>query len=64
LSITIANFLASNIVKGGGKFLYMYYASILFTLSGILMLVIPPLVEWAFTLPSFVEVLLGVSKYV
>lgn len=64
LSITIANFLASNIVKGGGKFLYAYYASVLFILSGILMLVIPPIVRWAFTLPSFVEVLLGVIKYV
>lgn len=64
LSITIANFLASNIVKGGGKYLYTYYASILFIISGVLMLVIPPIVKWAFNLPSFIGVLAGVMAYV
>lgn len=64
LSITIANLLASNIVKGGGKYLYLYYASILFTISGILMILIPPIVKWAFTLPSFVGALAGVMECV
>lgn len=64
LSITIANVLVSNIVKGGGKYLYLYYSSILFLLSGILMLVVPQVVRWAFTLPSFVEVIAGVIIYV
>jgi len=59
LSITIANVLASNVVKGGSGILYFYYASILFTLSGFLMLLIPPVVKLAFSLPSFIE-LLGV----
>jgi flagellar protein FlaJ len=59
LSITIANILASNIVKGGSRILYLYYASIIFILSGILMLVVPPLVKLAFSLPSFIG-LLGV----
>lgn len=63
LSITIANVLVSNIVKGGGKYLYMYYASILFLLSGILILVVPKVVSLAFTLPSFVEVIAGVIMY-
>ncbi|MCS7118767.1 MAG: archaellar assembly protein FlaJ [Archaeoglobaceae archaeon] len=64
LSITVANVLASNVVKGGGRILYMYYASILFTLSGILMLLIPPIVKLAFSLPSFVEVIVGVVENV
>lgn len=63
LSITIANILVSNIVKGGGRYLYFYYASILFLLSGILMIVVPNVVKWAFTLPSFIEVLAGVIAY-
>lgn len=64
LSITIANVLVSNIVKGGGKYLYLYYSSIIFLLSGILMLVVPKVVSWAFTLPSFIEVVAGVVAHV
>lgn len=60
LSITIANILVSNIVKGGGRHLYLYYGSIIFLLSGILMVLVPKVVSWAFTLPSFVEVIAGV----
>ncbi len=55
LSLTIANTLAANVVKGGGKYLYLYYGAIFAILSGLLMLVVPPVVKWAFTLPSFVE---------
>lgn len=55
LSLTIADTLAANIVKGGGKYLYLYYGAVFAILSGILMLVVPPIVKWAFTLPSFVE---------
>ncbi|MBO8180630.1 MAG: archaellar assembly protein FlaJ [Archaeoglobus sp.] len=55
LSLTIANTLAANVVKGGGRYLYLYYGAIFAILSGLLMLVVPPVVEWAFTLPSFVE---------
>ncbi|WP_202320707.1 archaellar assembly protein FlaJ [Archaeoglobus neptunius] len=55
VSLTIANTLSANIVKGGGKYLYLYYAAIFLILSGILMLVVPPVVKWAFSLPSFVE---------
>ncbi|MDI9610101.1 MAG: archaellar assembly protein FlaJ [Archaeoglobales archaeon] len=64
LSITIANVFVSNIVKGGGKYLYLYYSSILFFISGILMLVVPQVVRWAFTLPSFIEAIAGVIGYV
>lgn len=64
LSITVANVVVSNMVKGGGKYLYLYYGSILFLLSGILMIVVPQVVRWAFTLPSFVEVVAGVISYV
>lgn len=54
-SLTIANTLSANIVKGGGRYLYFYYGAIFMLISGILMLVVPPLVKWAFSLPSFVE---------
>lgn len=64
LSITVANVLVSNIVKGGGKYLYLYYATILFFLSGLLFIIVPKVVSWAFTLPSFVEVIAGVIGYV
>ncbi|WP_456330208.1 archaellar assembly protein FlaJ [Archaeoglobus sp.] len=53
ISLTIANTLAANIVKGGSKYLYLYYGAIFLLISGILMLTIPPLVKWAFSLPSF-----------
>jgi len=55
VSLTIANTLSANIVKGGGKYLYLYYAAIFLILSGILMLVVPSIVKWAFNLPSFME---------
>jgi flagellar protein FlaJ len=53
--VTIANTLATKIVKGGANYMALYYGSILFTLSGIMMIVIPPLVDMAFSFPSFVE---------
>ena len=55
VSLTLANTFSANIVKGGGKYLYLYYAAIFLILSGISMLIVPPAVEWAFTLPSFME---------
>lgn len=55
LSLTIANMLAANVVRGGGRYMYLFYGSIFLILSGVLMLVVPPVVKWAFTLPSFVE---------
>ncbi len=54
-SLTIANTLAVNIVKGGGRYLYLFYGAIFLLISGALMLIVPPLVKWAFSLPSFVE---------
>ncbi|MET1123759.1 MAG: archaellar assembly protein FlaJ [Archaeoglobaceae archaeon] len=55
LSLTIANTIAANIVRGSGGYMLAYYAAIFFMCSGLLMLVIPPLVDWMFTFPSFVE---------
>ncbi|MDI9646321.1 MAG: archaellar assembly protein FlaJ [Archaeoglobales archaeon] len=55
LSLTIANTIAANIVKGSGVYMYVFYGSIFALLSGVLLLVIPPLVEWLFSFPSFVE---------
>ncbi len=55
LSLTLANALAANIVRGSGSYMYVFYASLFLILSGVLMLVVPPLVKWMFSLPSFIE---------
>ncbi len=54
LSITFANSLAANIVKGSGSYMYVYFACIFMILSGLLLIAVPPLVDWMFSLPSFV----------
>ena len=56
LSMTFANTLAANIVKGGSVFLYTFYACIFLIISGILYMVVPPLVKWIFSIQSFMEV--------
>jgi len=47
--LTLTNVLAIVAVKGGPMYLALYYAAILFVLSGILMIGIPPLVDRAFS---------------
>ena len=47
--ITIANVLAIIAVKGGPMYLATYYGGIMFILSGILMIVIPPIVGSVFS---------------
>jgi len=54
LSITLANSFAANIVKGSGSYMYVYFACIFMILSGLLLILVPPLVNWMFSLPSFV----------
>lgn len=55
VTLTIANILATNIVRGGGWYMYFYFASILFIITGLLMIIISNAVELAFSLPSFTE---------
>ncbi len=55
LTLTIANALAANIVKGGGWYMYIYFACILFVITGLLMIIIPNAIDLAFSLPSFTE---------
>ncbi len=47
--LTIANILAIVAVKGGPMYLAIYYGISIFILSGILMIITPPLVEIAFS---------------
>ncbi|WP_275575886.1 hypothetical protein [Methanosarcina mazei] len=47
--LTIANLLAIVAVKGGPMYLAIYYGIFMFILSGILMIIVPPLVEMAFS---------------
>ncbi len=51
LIITIANIMAAKIVKGGANYLYYAFGSILFSLTGILIMVIPFIVDMLFQIP-------------
>lgn len=53
--ITLANIMAIVVVKGGPIHLALYYGVILFFLSGILMIVIPPMVERTFSFSSLMN---------
>jgi len=52
---TLANTLAVNLVKGAPLYFLVFYGSILFILSGILMIIVPPVVDIFFSFNSFVE---------
>jgi flagellar protein FlaJ len=43
--------LAGKIVKGGGNYLYYAFGSILFTLTGVMFIVTPFIVEMLFQIP-------------
>ncbi len=53
--LTVANVLAIVAVKGGPMYLVTYYGVILFVLSGILMIGIPPLVDRVFSFESMMS---------
>lgn len=53
--LTLVNTLATNVVKGGGKYMYLFYGSVFLIISGIIVLAVPPVVKFAFSLPSFIE---------
>jgi flagellar protein FlaJ len=57
--LTVANVLAIVAVKGGPMYLAMYYGVILFVLSGILMIGIPPLVDSVFSFDGLLNDLGG-----
>lgn len=52
LIITIANMIAGKIVKGGANYLYYAFGSILFTLTGIIYIVTPFIVDMLFQIPA------------
>jgi flagellar protein FlaJ len=53
LIITISNVLAGRIVKGGDRYMYYFFGSVLFLLTGIIYIVTPVLVNILFTIPTF-----------
>ncbi|KGK97979.1 flagellar assembly protein FlaJ [Methanococcoides methylutens] len=53
--LTLANILVVNVVKGGPLYLIVFYASIFFILSGIMMISVPPVVDMFFSFDSFIE---------
>lgn len=57
--LTLANILAIVAVKGGPMYLGFYYGTFMFTLSGILMIIVPPLVKMAFSFDGVLDSLAG-----
>lgn len=53
--LTVANILAIVAVKGGPMYLAIYYGTFMFILSGILMIIVPPLVDMAFSFDGVLE---------
>lgn len=53
--LTLANILAVNLVKGGPLYLLVFYGSIFFIFSGIMMICVPPVVDIFFSFDSFME---------
>ena len=57
--LTIANILAIVAVKGGPMYLSIYYGIPIFILSGVLMIITPPLVKMAFSFNGALDSLAG-----
>ncbi|ABE51348.1 archaellar assembly protein FlaJ [Methanococcoides burtonii] len=53
--LTLGNVLAVNLVKGGPLYLLVFYGSIFFIFSGIMMLIVPPVVDIFFSFDSFMD---------
>ena len=54
LILTFTNTLASKVVKGGANYLLYYYGSILSITSGVLMILLPKIINWAFSIPTLI----------
>ncbi|MBP2029986.1 flagellar protein FlaJ [Methanohalophilus levihalophilus] len=53
--LSLANIFAVNIVKGGPIYLNVFYGAIFFILSGIMMIIVPPLVDSIFAFDMIFE---------
>lgn len=53
LIITVANVIAGKIVKGGDRYMFYVFGSILFILSGLMYIIGPVFVDIMFTIPGF-----------
>ena len=57
--LTLANIFAIVAVKGGPMYLAIFYGAFMFTLSGILMIIVPPLVKMVFSFDGVLDSLAG-----
>lgn len=55
LVLILANTLAMKVVKGGANYFLYFYGAILMITTGVLMILVPPMVDWMFAIPSFLE---------
>lgn len=53
LMITLSNILAGKIVVGGDRYMFYFLASLLFALTGLMFLVVPPVIKLCFQVPTF-----------
>ncbi|WOF15618.1 archaellar assembly protein FlaJ [Methanoplanus sp. FWC-SCC4] len=53
LIVTVANILAGKIVKGGDRYMFYFFGSILFGLTGIIYITTPVFVDLMFSIPGF-----------
>lgn len=53
LMITLSNILAGKIVVGGDRYMYYFLSALLFTLTGLMFLVVPPVITYFFQIPTF-----------
>ncbi len=53
--LIFANSISLKIVKGSANYMLYFYGSILMIISGLLLIIIPPAVNWVFSFPSFME---------
>jgi flagellar protein FlaJ len=56
LMLTVANILAGKIVMGGDRYIYYFFASLLFAVTGVIYIVAPIMVKAFFTIPAVVGV--------
>ncbi|QYZ80249.1 archaellar assembly protein FlaJ [Methanofollis formosanus] len=53
LLITLANIVAGKIVMGGDRYMVYFLSALLFTITGALILLVPPVIQMFFQIPQF-----------
>ncbi|MDD3621986.1 MAG: archaellar assembly protein FlaJ [Methanofollis sp.] len=53
LMITLSNIIAGKIVVGGDRYMVYFLSALLFTITGLLILIMPPIIDYFFQIPQF-----------